>query len=145
MVGTSGSDLSNTFRKLHTRLEAELHKPVNLDVSLSAEEKNELVKAVMIYELLVREKYDVLRDHFNLQNILISNDEIKQKAAVIGMTIEKGPVDVSVLQKKLRYSKRIPTRKLYISDLHFFHDSLNHRMDMRGFSGYETFISSMTA
>ena len=78
--GTSGSDLSNTFRKLHTRLEAELHKPVNLDVSLSAEEKNELVKAVMIYELLVREKYDVLRDHFNLQNILISNDEIKQKA-----------------------------------------------------------------
>ena len=100
--GTSGSDLSNTFRKLHTRLEAELHKPVNLDVSLSAEEKNELVKAVMIYELLVREKYDVLRDHFNLQNIPISNDEIKQKAAVIGMTIEKGPVDVSVLQKKLR-------------------------------------------
>ena len=46
--GTSGSDLSNTFRKLHTRLEAELHKPVNLDVSLSAEEKNELVKAVMM-------------------------------------------------------------------------------------------------
>ena len=142
-LGTSGSDLSNTFRKLHTRLEAELHKPVNLDVSLSAEEKNELVKAVMIYELLVREKYDVLRDHFNLQNILISNDEIKQKAAVIGMTIEKGPVDVSVLQKKLRYSKRIPTRKLYISDLHFFHDSLNHRMDMRGFSGYEEMNAHM--
>ena len=68
-LGTSGSDLSNTFSKLHTRLEAELHKPVNLDVSLSAEEKNELVKAVMIYELLVREKYDVLRDHFNLQNM----------------------------------------------------------------------------
>ena len=45
-LGTSGSDLSNTFRKLHTRLEAELHKPVNLDVSLSAEEKNELVKMV---------------------------------------------------------------------------------------------------
>ena len=142
-LGTSGSDLSNTFRKLHTRLEAELHKPVNLDVSLNAEEKNELVKAVMIYELLVREKYDVLRDHFNLQNILISNDEIKQKAAVIGMTIEKGPVDVSVLQKKLRYSKRIPTRKLYISDLHFFHDSLNHRMDMRGFSGYEEMNAHM--
>lgn len=52
----------------------------------------------MIYELLVREKYDVLRDHFNLQNIPISKDEIKQKAAVIGMTIEKGPVEVSALQ-----------------------------------------------
>ena len=87
--GTSGSDLSNTFRKLHTRLEAELHKTANLDVSLSAEEKNELVKAVMICELLVREKYDVLKEHFNLQNIPISNDEIKQKAAVIGMTIEE--------------------------------------------------------
>ena len=131
--GTSGSDLSNIFRKLYTRLEAELHKPVNLDVSLSAEEKNELVKAVMIYELLVREKYDVLREHFNLQNIPVSKDEIKQRATVIGMAIEKGPVDVSALQKKLRYSKRIPTRKLYISDLHFFHDSMNHRMDMRGF------------
>jgi len=92
---------------------------------------------------VIGEKYAVLRDHFNLQNILISNDEIKQKAAVIGMTIEKGPVDVSVLQKKLRYSKRIPTRKLYISDLHFFHDSLNHRMDMRGFSDYEEMNAHM--
>ena len=135
--------LSNTFRKLHMRLEAELHKTANLDVSLSAEEKNELVKAVMICELLVREKYDVLKEHFNLQNIPISNDEIKQKAVVIGMTVEKGPVDVSVLQKKMRYSKKIPTRKLYISDLHFFHDSLNHRMDMRGFSGYEEMNAHM--
>lgn len=59
--GTSGSDLSNTFRKLHTRLEAELHKTANLDVSLSAEEKNELVKAVMICELLVRENMMYLR------------------------------------------------------------------------------------
>ena len=132
-LGMTGSDLSNIFRVLHGRLEAELHKLTDLDVSLGAEEKNHLSKALMIYELLVREKYDVLREHFNLQNIPVSKDEIRQRATVIGMTIEKGPVDVSALQKKLRYSKRIPTRKLYISDLHFFHDSMNHRMDMRGF------------
>ena len=142
-LGMTGLDLSNIFRVLHGRLEAELHKLTDLDVSLGAEEKNHLSKALMIYELLVREKYDVLREHFNLQNIPVSKDEIRQRATVIGMTIEKGPVDVSALQKKLRYSKRIPTRKLYISDLHFFHDSLNHRMDMRGFSGYEEMNAHM--
>ena len=32
---------------------------------------------------------------------------------------------------------RTPVRKLYISDLHFFHENLNHRMDRRGFADYE--------
>ena len=32
---------------------------------------------------------------------------------------------------------RAPARKLYISDLHFFHENLNHRMDRRGFANYE--------
>ena len=58
-LGMTGLDLSNIFRVLHGRLEAELHKLTDLDVSLGAEEKNHLSKALMIYELLVREKYDV--------------------------------------------------------------------------------------
>ena len=32
---------------------------------------------------------------------------------------------------------RAPVRKLYISDLHFFHENLNHRMDRRGFADRE--------
>lgn len=34
-------------------------------------------------------------------------------------------------------SKRVPPRKLYIADLHFFHNNLNRSMDMRGFENYE--------
>ena len=31
----------------------------------------------------------------------------------------------------------IPARKLYIADLHFFHERLNQSMDMRGFGSAE--------
>ncbi len=38
---------------------------------------------------------------------------------------------------------RAPVRKLYISDLHFFHENLNHRMDRRGFADREEMNNHM--
>lgn len=41
------------------------------------------------------------------------------------------------LLHKLHETNKIPARKLYISDLHFYHHSLNKQMDHRGFKNGE--------
>ncbi len=47
------------------------------------------------------------------------------------------------LLHKLHMSSCIPARKLYISDLHFYHNSLNKQMDCRGFRNYEEMNAAM--
>lgn len=42
-----------------------------------------------------------------------------------------------ILLHKLHAVNLQPSRKLYISDLHFYHNSLNRQMDCRGFKNYE--------
>ena len=132
-----GSDAGHKLDRLYLRLQAELTKPAAALISLTAEEKNQTVLAVMIYELLIREKYDVLKEHFNIDQINLKHDQISEETARIRKFALEMDVDTEALQKKIRYRRKIPVRKLYIADLHFFHDSLNHRMDMRGFAGYE--------
>lgn len=41
------------------------------------------------------------------------------------------------LSKKLNEVVKIPCRKLYISDCHFYHNALNKQMDCRGFKNHE--------
>lgn len=41
------------------------------------------------------------------------------------------------LLHKLHETNKTPVRKLYISDLHFYHNSLNKQMDCRGFRNHE--------
>ena len=131
-----GTDIGTKAEVLIRRLEAEMKKPENLPVSIDAEEKNLISLTMMIYELLIRGKYDVLADHFNLWNIPVTAGEIQAAADTINEYSRRNHMDAGELQKKLRHRKKIPVRKLYIADLHFYHDNLNHRMDMRGFSGY---------
>ena len=132
-----GSDMESKAEALCLRLEAELGKAEELGVSLSAEEKNSLSMAVMMFELLAREKYGVAKDHFHMESIAMTEEEIRAAADEIrGFAKEQG-LDTASLQKKIRYRRKTPARKLYIADLHFFHDNLNRLMDRRGFSGFE--------
>ena len=133
----TGTDFGKKQETLYLRLSQELHKPVHLPVSLTAEEKNLISLSVMVYELLFREKYGVLKDHFHMETISVSAEQVQEENIMIAGYAQKHKLDVESLQKKIRYRKKIPVRKLYIADLHFYHDNLNHRMDMRGFSGYE--------
>ena len=80
---------------------------------------------------------DVLADHFNLRNIPVTAGEIQTTADTINEYSRSNHLDTGELLKKLQHRRKIPVRKLYIADLHFYHDNLNHRMDRRGFSGYE--------
>ena len=132
-----GTDAGSKAAALSLRLAAEVQKPEKLPVSLSLEEKNTLSLAITVYELLRREKYDVLADRIRIENISTSNMEVRTAVSAIGNFAQTEELDTSALQKKLRHRQKTPVRKLYISDLHFYHDSLNSHMDRRGFSGYE--------
>lgn len=100
-------------------------------------EKNILACGIMIYELLIRGKQDVLRLHFNILEVHVSDDDVQTWINEICKYAEQEKVDIAALKKKIRFRRKVPVRKLYISDLHFFHDGINHRMDKRGFSGYK--------
>lgn len=139
----AGTDFGNKFGSLCQRLNCEISKPSHLPVSLSAEEKNLAATSVMLYKLLIRERYDVIRDHFHMEKTGVSAEEVKEKNAEIEAFLREKDLNTRELQKKLRNEKKTPARKLYISDLHFFHDNLNRRMDMRGFHDFEVMNSYM--
>lgn len=141
--GAAGSAIGRKTEELCRRIEAELRKPAGLRVSLSDEEKNDLSKALMITALLERGKYDVLARNFSLFHIPVSRDEIGYAVAQASQFAQERGIDISTVQKKLRSRKKNPVRKLYIADLHFYHNNLNHQMDRRGFSGYEEMNAHM--
>ena len=139
----AGTDFGEKQENLYLRLDQELHKPSFLPVSLTAEEKNLTSLSIMAYELLIRKKYDVLKGHFHMEMIRVSPEQVREESTLIAGYAQEQNLDVECLHKKIRYRKKLPVRKLYIADLHFFHDNLNHRMDMRGFSGYEEMNAHM--
>ena len=139
----AGTGFGEKQKNLYTRLGQELSKPSSLPVSLTAEEKNLASLSITVYELLIREKYDVLKNHFYMEKILISPEQAREESTAIAGFVREQNLDVECLQKKIRYRKKLSVRKLYIADLHFYHDNLNHRMDMRGFSGYEEMNAHM--
>ena len=85
----------------------------------------------------------MLADHFNLRDIPVTAGNIQAAESKISDYSRSNHLDAGELQKKLQHRRKIPVRKLYIADLHFYHDNLNHRMDMRGFSGYEEMNAHM--
>ena len=133
----AGTELAVKLDTICRRLGAELQKPEGMAAALGPEEKNLLATAFMLYELLVREKYEVLKEHFHLESIHLAREQVMQEVLRVSQYAEENRLNTGALQKRLRYRKKIPARKLYIADLHFYHDSLNHRMDRRGFAGFE--------
>ena len=107
-------------------------------------ERELLTQSVMVYALLFRGKHDVLKTHFHIDQVCISEEQLRHEIACIEEYVLTHKLDGKAILKKLRSrKKKNPARKLYISDLHFYHDNLNHRMDMRGFSGYEEMNAHM--
>ena len=101
---------------------------------IGSEERNMILKCYPYFELAFLGKADILLEHFDVEI-----DEGVIEAA------RKVDIDKTRdLKRKLK--KKEPDdvpRKLYISDLHFFHDGLNKQMDERGFAGYEEMNAHM--
>ena len=110
----AGTDIGNKANVLMSRLDAELSKPDECQISMTAEDKNILSVVFMVYELFRRCKYDVLADHFNVQARLLSKEVIADEAAKIDRFLADRKVDTNELKKKIRHRKKIPVRKLYI-------------------------------
>ena len=92
--------------------------------SLNEESAVLLQKALTAYDLAVRDKKNILEKMFpgcSLPEEIPALDEASLKS----------------LRKTLKQKESRPgPRKLYISDLHFYHQSLNRQMDFRGFGSY---------
>ena len=69
---------------------------------------------------------EVLRDHYGLSDEVIASLHFAEYDTQV----------LKELKKKLKV-KGTPPRKMYISDLHFYHGSLNRQMDERGFADYQ--------
>ncbi len=143
-AGTAaGTEFGEKQEDLYARLSGELNKPSSLPVSLTDREKNLASLAIMVYELLSREKYDVLKEHIHAEINRVPSEQIRTEGAAVAEYVREHDLDLKALRKKLDRKKKMPARKLYIADLHFYHDNLNRRMDMRGFSGYEEMNAHM--
>ena len=132
---TNGSDIKEKIKALRNQLETETGRPTCTCIQISQEQKNILSKTMTIYELLVREKNDVLKNKFGVYGAQANREEI----ANFKRDIDNSGVDIAALRAKLRtkQQKKEAARKLYIADQHFYHNNLNSRMDKRGFSGFE--------
>lgn len=80
-----------------------------------------------IPELYCQKKFDVLKKSFG---------EIVHPMSAANVRWYSQLQKKSLLQK-LHETNKMPARKLYISDLHFYHNSLNKQMDFRGFKNHE--------
>jgi len=113
----------------------DLQKIQNSLPVLDAHAKKQLIKGLSIYQLWRRGMFDVLEEHFHIYA------EEKDPDAVIRLYFQDfadPDEDLQIWKEQWKVrEKTIPQRKLYISDLHFYHNSLNRQMDCRGFSGYE--------
>lgn len=133
----SGTDIGAQIDVMCSNLEKGIDIKGSHVRTFKDNEKNVLACGITIYELLIRDKQDILRSHFNILDMQLSVDDIQTGVNEICAYAEQEKIDVAALKKKIKFRKKTPVRKLYISDLHFFHDGINHRMDKRGFSGYE--------
>ena len=91
-------------------------------------------RLIDICQLLSQEKTDVLKTHYGVREDIITS-------------LHAYDGDMGVL-KQIKKDLRIkgqPPRRMYISDLHFYHSSLNRQMDCRGFSGHEEMNEYMIA
>lgn len=79
-----------------------------------------------ISDLYERGRLDVLKQNFGLHQL-----EVSVSFPVLPLKEKRS------LSQKLRQKDKTPSRKLYISDMHFYHNALNKQMDCRGFKNHE--------
>lgn len=111
---------------------------------LSEAEKRTVLLCVTLYELAVHGKYHILEEKYRIP---VSKERIavieKLLQDVANAETPESKETRSLLVRRLHYRVKIPSRKLYIADLHFYHENLNHRMDKRGFSDAEEMNAHM--
>lgn len=113
-------------------------------VTLEANQLRMLISAFNVHYLLMRDETEKLSRYLR-SNLHESEDlthlfgEIRVTLGQCGEAQEDDEVcnalknRLSAELKDFLSARKFLPRKLYISDLHFYHGNLNHQMDMRGF------------
>ena len=130
---------------LHDRLDktAELIMNGEDSLELSIEQRDTILLMFALQELSFRKKYNVLTRNYGIELNSERLTCIAQAITRYGSYDENRRQKKAELIKKLKAKEKHPSRKLYISDLHFFHERLNQSMDKRGFGSLEEMHSYM--
>ena len=130
---------------LHDRLDktAELIMNGEDSLELSIEQRDTILLMFALQELSFRKKYNVLTRNYGIELNSERLTYIAQAITRYGSYDENRRQKKAELIKKLKAKEKHPSRKLYISDLHFFHERLNQSMDQRGFGSLEEMHSYM--
>lgn len=115
--------MRNHERVLEIKEKLETQEPLLIDEL----DKKVLRWCMTLPELYTQKKYDILTKSID-QEI----KEPKHEDIIWYSQWEKKEI-----LSKLQAIGHVPPRKLYISDMHFYHNSLNKQMDCRGFANYE--------
>lgn len=91
--------------------------------------------AINVYEMVRRGRYESLKEKYGIDIMDDIDKKWIQKAEEIIPDELYSSGYVKRLSKSLKGTK-VPARKLYIADLHFFHDGLCRRMDNRPFKDH---------
>lgn len=91
-------------------------------------------RMIDLVQLRMQDRIQVLEEHYGL-----TTEQI-EALPVLDLDADL----LKQIKKELRV-KSAPPRRLYISDQHFYHNSLNRQMDVRGFKDYEEMNAYMIA
>ena len=131
ILSAENSNLQEKANKLMSLFEKMRNGPEGLQPSLTGEEKNSLSACITYSELIRRKKCDVIEQRYNIKPRL--SEEVTLKVNELNGIVEH--LNVGAFQKRLRLRNKIQSGKLYISDLHFFHNNII-QMDGRKFLDY---------
>ena len=118
--------MENTFTREELELCCRLLANAGMNAVISEEMlydpavRKTVLEALKFYDLLDSGRTDIAAQRFHTEKTVndtaVSREEIRD------------------LRKKLKHKD--PPRKLYISDMHFYHHALNRQMDLRGFKDF---------
>ena len=89
--------------------------------------RKKVLEALKLYDLLDSGRAGIAAERFHMEKE-VNDEDIPREA-------------IRDLRRKLKH--KAPPEKLYISDLHFYHHSLNKQMDLRGFKDFHEMNSYM--
>ena len=130
-------DLFSQIQSLETFLTFETDNHKALDVALTMEHKAAVKLVLTVFQLICHDKKDILERQYHLTVKELPEGQIQEGIAKINEYCKDHGVDLTELFRRLKEHRRTPVRKLYISDMHFFHNNLNVYMDHRGFADFE--------
>ena len=131
------TEMGRSIRLLSGRFDSETAGPAGSIASMTAPEKDLLNHTLRIYDLLSRDRDDNLKNKVHLEHTSLSRQEITETISENENYARIHGLDPFALHRRLSRKRNESSRKLYISDLHFFHNHLNTGMDHRGFSNEE--------